>query len=184
MLMWQGRVVEIFGQEASGKTTLALHVIAEAQKIGKGSWGCFPFCMRWLLGCIFLFFVPVSVPLTPACSWRLTTFRLCLNSGHCLFVDAEHALDMQFAEGIGVRTRDLLFVQPDYAEQALDTVDHFVRSTGVDVIVVDSVMPGFPGFLLANYIRWDCCFSSSFSFVSSVGFYWGSTCLVLEKRFL
>jgi RecA/RadA recombinase len=46
MLMWQGRVVEIFGQEASGKTTLALHVIAEAQKIGKGSWGCFPFCMR------------------------------------------------------------------------------------------------------------------------------------------
>jgi recombination protein RecA len=68
-------------------------------------------------------------------------------------VDAEHALDMQFAEGIGVRTRDLLFVQPDYAEQALDTVDHFVRSTGVDVIVVYSVMPGFPGFLLANYIR-------------------------------
>ncbi|KAG0504889.1 hypothetical protein M758_N008900 [Ceratodon purpureus] len=90
----KGRVVEIFGQEASGKTTLALHVIAEAQKMGKG---------------------------------------------HCLFVDAEHALDMQFAEGIGVRTKDLLFVQPDYAEQALDTVDHFVRSTGVDVIVVDSV---------------------------------------------
>lgn len=90
----KGRVVEIFGQEASGKTTLALHVIAEAQKIGKG---------------------------------------------HCLFVDAEHALDMQFAEGIGVTTKNLLFNQPDYAEQALDTVDHFVRSTGVDVIVVDSV---------------------------------------------
>lgn len=66
-----------------------------------------------------------------------------LNPGHCLFVDAEHALDMQFAEGIGVRTKDLLFVQPDFAEQALDTVDHFVRSTGVDVIVVDSVMPDF-----------------------------------------
>ncbi|XP_024400051.1 uncharacterized protein [Physcomitrium patens] len=90
----KGRVVEIFGQEASGKTTIALHVIAQAQKMGKG---------------------------------------------HCLFVDAEHALDMQFAEGIGVNTKDLLFVQPDYAEQALDTVDHFVRSTGVDVIVVDSV---------------------------------------------
>jgi len=48
---------------------------------------------------------------------------------------------MQFAEGIGVNTKELLFVQPDYAEMALDTVDQFVRSTGIDVIVVDSVIP-------------------------------------------
>ncbi|CAM6026665.1 unnamed protein product [Sphagnum balticum] len=90
----KGRVVEIYGPEASGKTTLALHVIAEAQKLGKG---------------------------------------------FCLFVDAEHALDLQFAEGIGVNTRDLLFVQPDAAEQALETVDTFVRSGTFDVIVIDSV---------------------------------------------
>ncbi|CAK9880715.1 unnamed protein product [Sphagnum jensenii] len=57
----------------------------------------------------------------------------------CLFVDAEHALDLQFAEGIGVNTRDLLFVQPDAAEQALETVDTFVRSGTFDVIVIDSV---------------------------------------------
>lgn len=70
------------------------------------------------------------------------------SAGHCLFVDAEHALDMQFAEGIGVNTKNLLFVQPDYAEQALDTVDHFVRSTGVDVIVVDSVNTLLLSFIL------------------------------------
>jgi recombination protein RecA len=95
----KGRVVEIYGPEASGKTTLALHVIAEAQKLGKG---------------------------------------------FCLFVDAEHALDLQFAEGIGVNTQDLLFVQPDAAEQALETVDTFMRSGTFDVIVIDSVYSPFP----------------------------------------
>lgn len=66
-------------------------------------------------------------------------------AGRCLFVDAEHALDLQFAEGIGVRIKEVLFQQPDEAEQALDTVDHFVRSGVVDVIVVDSVCPGTTG---------------------------------------
>lgn len=69
-------------------------------------------------------------------------------------MDAEHALDMQFAEGIGVNTKDLLFVQPDYAEQALDTVDHFVRSTGVDVIVVDSVTYKLSNFFLFSIISY------------------------------
>lgn len=69
---------------------------------------------------------------------------LCV-AGRCLFVDAEHALDLQFAEGIGVRIKEVLFQQPDEAEQALDTVDHFVRSGVVDVIVVDSVCPGTSG---------------------------------------
>jgi recombination protein RecA len=67
-----------------------------------------------------------------------------VTSGFCLFVDAEHALDLQFAEGIGVNTRNLLFVQPDAAEQALETVDTFVRSGTFDVIVVDSVYIPLP----------------------------------------
>ena len=89
----KGRVVEIYGPESSGKTTLTLHVIAEAQKAG----------------------------------------------GTCAFVDAEHALDPNYAEKLGVNTDDLLVSQPDTGEQALEITDMLVRSAAVDVVVVDSV---------------------------------------------
>jgi len=89
----RGRVTEIFGPESSGKTTLALHVIAEAQKAG----------------------------------------------GLAAFVDAEHALDMGYAQALGVDTADLLISQPDNGEQALEIVDALVRSAALDVIVIDSV---------------------------------------------
>jgi len=89
----RGRIIEIFGPESSGKTTLAQHIIAEVQKTG----------------------------------------------GLAAFVDAEHALDPDYAKKIGVRVDDLLISQPDTGEQALDIVETLVRSGGVDVIVVDSV---------------------------------------------
>ncbi len=89
----RGRVIEIFGPEASGKTTLALHVIAEAQR----------------------------------------------QSGVAAFVDAEHALDENYARKLGVRTEDLLISQPDSGEQALEIAEILVRSNAVDVVVVDSV---------------------------------------------
>jgi len=89
----QGRVIEIFGPEASGKTTLALHIIREAQKA----------------------------------------------DGLCAFIDAEHALDPEYAKKIGVRVADLLISQPDTGEQALDIVESLVRSGEVALIVVDSV---------------------------------------------
>ncbi len=89
----RGRIIEIFGPESSGKTTLALHVVAEAQKIG----------------------------------------------GICAFVDAEHALDPEYARKIGVKLPELLISQPDTGEQALEIVESLVRSNNVDVIVVDSV---------------------------------------------
>jgi recombination protein RecA len=89
----KGRVVEIFGPEASGKTTLALHVVAEAQKKG----------------------------------------------GTAVFIDAEHALDIQYAKRLGVKIDDLFLSQPDTGEQALEIADQLVRSGGVDVIVIDSV---------------------------------------------
>ncbi|OGM21434.1 recombinase RecA [Candidatus Woesebacteria bacterium RIFCSPHIGHO2_01_FULL_38_9] len=89
----KGRIVEIYGPEASGKTTLALHVVAEAQKRG----------------------------------------------GQCAFIDAEHALDPQRAETIGVNLDDLLMSQPDTGEQALEITETLIRSGGLDVIVVDSV---------------------------------------------
>lgn len=89
----RGRVIEIYGPESSGKTTLTLQVIAEMQKIG----------------------------------------------GQCAFVDAEHALDIQYAQKLGVNLQDLLISQPDTGEQALEIVDSLVRSGGVDLIVVDSV---------------------------------------------
>jgi len=89
----RGRIVEIFGPEASGKTTLALHVIAEAHKKG----------------------------------------------GIAAFVDAEHALDPNYAKNLGVKIDDLLISQPDFGEQALEIVDTLVRSGAVDVIVLDSV---------------------------------------------
>ena len=89
----KGRVIEIYGPESSGKTTLALHIIAEAQKRG----------------------------------------------GLAAFVDAEHALDPEYAKKIGVRVNDLLISQPDNGEQALEIVESLVRSNACDVIVVDSV---------------------------------------------
>ena len=89
----RGRVVEIYGPESSGKTTLTLQVIAEMQKIG----------------------------------------------GQCAFVDAEHALDIQYAQKLGVNLQDLLISQPDTGEQALEIVDSLVRSGAVDLVVIDSV---------------------------------------------
>jgi recombination protein RecA len=89
----RGRVVEIFGPESSGKTTIALQVIAEAQKTG----------------------------------------------GMAAFVDAEHALDPQYAKKLGVDVDNLLVSQPDYGEQALEIAEALVRSNAIDVLVVDSV---------------------------------------------
>ena len=89
----RGRVVEIYGPESSGKTTLTLQVIAEMQKIG----------------------------------------------GTCAFVDAEHALDIQYAQKLGVNLQELLISQPDTGEQALEIVDSLTRSGAVDLIVIDSV---------------------------------------------
>jgi recombination protein RecA len=89
----RGRVVEIYGPESSGKTTLTLQVAAEMQKTG----------------------------------------------GVCAFIDAEHALDAQYAQKLGVNLQDLLISQPDTGEQALEIVDALVRSGSVDLIIVDSV---------------------------------------------
>ncbi|MFA6429641.1 MAG: recombinase RecA [Patescibacteria group bacterium] len=89
----RGRIIEVFGPEASGKTTLAQHIIAEAQRMG----------------------------------------------GVAAFVDAEHALDPDYARKIGVNVDEMLISQPDTGEQALDIVETLVRSNAVDVIVVDSV---------------------------------------------
>ena len=89
----RGRVVEIYGPESSGKTTLTLQVIAEMQKLG----------------------------------------------GTCAFIDAEHALDTQYAQKLGVRLEDLLISQPDTGEQVLEITDALVRSGSVDLIVIDSV---------------------------------------------
>jgi len=89
----KGRVIEIFGPESSGKTTLALHMIAQAQKLGETA----------------------------------------------AFVDAEHALDPEYAKRIGVDTKNLLISQPDTGEQALDIVEALVKSNSIGVIVIDSV---------------------------------------------
>jgi len=89
----RGRIVEIYGPEASGKTTLALHIISETQK----------------------------------------------NGGVAAFVDAEHALDVNYATKLGVDTENLLISQPDSGEQALEITDTLVRSGAVDVLIVDSV---------------------------------------------
>jgi recombination protein RecA len=89
----RGRVIEIYGPESSGKTTLTLQVIAEMQKLG----------------------------------------------GTAAFIDAEHALDPQYAQKLGVKVEDLLISQPDNGEQALEITDMLVRSGSVDVVVVDSV---------------------------------------------
>jgi recombination protein RecA len=89
----KGRIIEIYGPESSGKTTLALQITAEAQKKG----------------------------------------------GICAFIDAEHALDVKYAQNLGVDTDNLLVSQPDYGEQALDIVESIARSGAVDLIVIDSV---------------------------------------------
>lgn len=89
----RGRIIEIFGPESSGKTTVALHIIAETQKAG----------------------------------------------GVAAFIDAEHALDAQYAHALGVDTNELYLSQPDTGEQALDICESLVRSSAVDIIVVDSV---------------------------------------------
>ncbi len=89
----KGRIIEIFGPESSGKTTLALQIIAEAQR----------------------------------------------ESGICCFIDAEHALDVNYAKNLGVDTDNLFVSQPDYGEQALEIVESLSRSGAVDLIVVDSV---------------------------------------------
>lgn len=89
----RGRIIEIFGPESSGKTTLSLHVVAEAQKLG----------------------------------------------GICAFIDAEHAMDPEYAKRLGVKIDELLISQPDTGEQALEIVESLVRSGKMDVIVIDSV---------------------------------------------
>ncbi len=89
----RGRIVEIFGPESSGKTTLTLHVIAEAQKLG----------------------------------------------GLCAFIDAEHAMDPEYAKKLGVNINELLISQPDNGEQALEIAESLVRSGKIDVLVIDSV---------------------------------------------
>ncbi len=89
----RGRVIEIFGPESSGKTTLALHVVAEAQKKG----------------------------------------------GMCAFIDAEHAMDPDYAKKLGVKVEDLLISQPDTGEQALEIVESLIRTGNMDVVVIDSV---------------------------------------------
>jgi recombination protein RecA len=89
----RGRIIEVYGPESSGKTTLALHIIAEAQR----------------------------------------------KNGVCAFVDAEHALDPEYAKRLGVKVNDILISQPDTGEQALDIVESLVRSGKLDVIVIDSV---------------------------------------------
>jgi len=102
----RGRVIEIFGQEASGKTTLALHILAEAQKRG----------------------------------------------GTAAFVDAEHALDPDYAKIIGVNVDDLLISQPDSGEQALQIVEALVRSGTIDAIAIDSVAALTPRVEIAGEI--------------------------------
>lgn len=89
----RGRILEIFGPESSGKTTLALHAVAEAQKTG----------------------------------------------GICAFIDAEHAMDPEYAKNLGVKLDELLISQPDNGEQALEIVESLVRSGKIDIIVIDSV---------------------------------------------
>ncbi|MHB1316555.1 MAG: recombinase RecA [Minisyncoccota bacterium] len=89
----RGRIIEIFGPESSGKTTLSLHIVAEAQKMG----------------------------------------------GICAFIDAEHSMDPEYAQRLGVNINQLLISQPDNGEQALEIVESLVRSGKMDVIVIDSV---------------------------------------------
>lgn len=103
----RGRVIEIYGPESSGKTTLALTAIAEAQKKG----------------------------------------------GAAAFIDAEHALDVGYAEKLGVKIKDLLVSQPDTGEQALEVTETLTRSGALDIIVIDSVAALVPGRRLRE--KWE-----------------------------
>ncbi len=89
----KGRIIEIFGPESSGKTTIAIHAIAECQR----------------------------------------------NGGVAAFIDAEHAFDRYYAQNLGVNVDELVFSQPDHGEQALEIVEHLIRSGAIDIIVIDSV---------------------------------------------
>ena len=89
----RGRIIEVFGPESSGKTTLALHIVAEAQKTG----------------------------------------------GYAAFIDAEHAMDPEYAKNLGINLDELLVSQPDSGEQSLEIAETLVRSGALDIIVVDSV---------------------------------------------
>jgi len=102
----RGRVVEIYGPESSGKTTLSLQIVAEAQKTG----------------------------------------------GTAAFIDAEHAVDIGYAQQLGVKTDELLVSQPDTGEQALEIAEVLVRSGALDVIVIDSVAALVPRARLR--VRW------------------------------
>ncbi|RYG67150.1 hypothetical protein EON64_08095 [archaeon] len=104
----KGRVIEIYGPESSGKTTLALHAVAEVQKAG----------------------------------------------GFAAFIDAEHALDPEYAKNLGVNVAALLVTQPDSGEMALDVADQLVRSNAVDLIVIDSVAALVPRAELEG--KWGC----------------------------
>lgn len=95
----RGRIIEVYGPESSGKTTVALHAIAEVQK----------------------------------------------NGGTAAFIDAEHALDPQYAQKLGVNIDELLLSQPDTGEQGLEIADALVSSGAVDIVVVDSVLSTAPG---------------------------------------
>jgi recombination protein RecA len=99
----RGRVVEIFGPESSGKTTLAIHAVAEAQKTG----------------------------------------------GVAAFIDAEHAFDRFYAEKLGVDVDNLYISQPDSGEQALEITEQLIRSSAVDIVVIDSIYQDAPG---ASYV--------------------------------
>ena len=89
----RGRIIEVFGPESSGKTTLALHIVAEAQKTG----------------------------------------------GYAAFIDAEHAMDPEYAKNLGINLDELLVSQPDSGEQSLEIAETLVRSGALDIIVIDSV---------------------------------------------
>ena len=109
----KGRIIEIFGPESSGKTTLTLHIVAEAQKAG----------------------------------------------GYAAFIDAEHALDPEYAKNLGVNLDELLVSQPDSGEQSLEITETLVRSGALDVIVVDSVAALVPRAELEGEMGthiWDC----------------------------
>ncbi|PPD68007.1 hypothetical protein GOBAR_AA37595 [Gossypium barbadense] len=123
----KGRMVEIYGREASGKTTLALHIIKEAQKRGGA------FQRSW----IFLFWLKSVLINIPAGN----SLHLIANmkTGYCAYFDVENAMDPSLAEAIGVNTQNLLISLPDCAENLLCAVDTLTKSGSVDVIVVDSV---------------------------------------------